>query len=114
MFHEKLQNIPGVEVRFQSPSFHECVLQLQTSADAVLERLAAYRIQGGLSLHEYYPELKNCVLVCVTETKTASDLDYYVQHLEKSLAGALGENHPSASGNFSFLTEPVSLVLSQG
>lgn len=75
---EKLSAIDGIKVVFESPSFHEIVIRLPQSADHVLEALAAKQIQGGLSLHAYYPELSDdCMLICVTETKTEADLDKF-------------------------------------
>lgn len=83
---EKMSAVKGVKVIFNGPSFHELVLRLPTSADSVLTSLADMKIQGGLSLHAYYPEMsEDCILVCVTETKTESDMDKFVNALQTVL-----------------------------
>ena len=33
---------------------------------------------GGLDLARYYPELENCMLVCVTEKRTKEEIDRLV------------------------------------
>lgn len=72
-----LTSIPGITQRFHSPFFHEIVLQLPSDSKAILKKLLQQGIQGGLDLSDYYPELKNCILVCATETKTKEDLERY-------------------------------------
>jgi len=44
-------------------------------------------ILTGLDLEIYYPELKNCILVCTTETKTSEDIENYLSVLTKVLEG---------------------------
>ena len=81
-----LTSIEGVETAFNRPVFHEQVLRLPASSASVLEKLAEARIQGGIDLSVYYPELENCVLFCATETKTNDDLVAYQQALASVLA----------------------------
>jgi glycine dehydrogenase subunit 1 len=38
-----------------------------------------------LPLGDYYPELPNAMLVCVTETRTKDDIDTFVAALAASL-----------------------------
>jgi len=83
---DKLAAIPGVTRAFASPFFHEVVLKLNDSAKDVLRALRAQGILGGLDISGWYPELGQAILVCVTETKTAADLDHYVQHMERILS----------------------------
>ncbi|MBV1921266.1 MAG: aminomethyl-transferring glycine dehydrogenase subunit GcvPA [Pseudomonadales bacterium] len=81
-----LTSIDGVETVFNRPVFHEQVIRLPGSSASVLEKLAEARIQGGIDLSTYYPELENCVLFCATETKTNDDLVAYQQALASVLA----------------------------
>ena len=81
MLKEKLTKIPGIEVVFESPVFHEIVLRLPKSVDAVLHALAKKKIQGGYALCKAYPELKNCLLICATETKTEDDINAFAKQL---------------------------------
>ncbi|MBD3812103.1 MAG: glycine dehydrogenase, partial [Betaproteobacteria bacterium] len=83
---DKLAAIPGVTRAFASPFFHEVVLKLNDNARDVLRALRAQGILGGLDLSGWYPELGQAILVCVTETKTAADLDHYAQQMERILS----------------------------
>jgi len=83
---EQLETLSGVKKVFHSPFFHEAVLQLSVAADKVLDQLKAQGILGGVLLEPYYPELKDTLLICATETKTTEDLDKYVAALRQILA----------------------------
>jgi len=83
---EKLNAIPNVSHAFASPYFHEVVLKINDNAKDVLRALRAQGILGGLDVSDWYPELGQAILVCVTETKTASDLDHYAQQMERILS----------------------------
>lgn len=82
---EKLTAIPGVELVFNRPFFHEAVLRVPKAAKKVVKDLAQQGIQAGYYLGDDYPELDNCILVCVTETKNSDDLDLYKQQLQTQL-----------------------------
>ncbi len=83
---EKLTAIPGVTRAFASPCFHEVVLKLNDNVKDVLRALRAQGILGGLDISGWYPELGQAILVCVTETKTAADLDQYAQQMQRILS----------------------------
>lgn len=85
LLKQKLAKITAVKVLFNAPQFHEFVLQLPKPADYILNALAKKKIQGGYALQQYFPELKNCILVCVTETKNAEDIDLFVNALSEVL-----------------------------
>ena len=75
---DALVKIPGVKQRFTSPFFHECVIEFPCSADKVLRALLLENILAGLDLSLMSKDLENCLLICVTETKTADDIKAYV------------------------------------
>ncbi len=80
---EKLTAISGITQAFTGPFFHEVVIRCNKSSSEILKQLSAQGILGGYALDADYPELKNCILVCATETKTASDLNQYVNEMKK-------------------------------
>lgn len=82
---KKLSQIKSVQQVFASPMFHEMVIKFDKSVEEVLQALGKNKIQGGFSLQKYYPELGNSLLLCVTETKTAEDLDLFVSQLRAAL-----------------------------
>lgn len=84
-----LTQIPQIELVFNHTYFHEFVIRLPKPVSNVLHTLSKVGIQGGYDLSAYYPELGNALLICVTETKTLADLNYYQQELSKSLSTLL-------------------------
>jgi glycine dehydrogenase subunit 1 len=82
---ERLCNIRGVKRGFNGAIFHEAVVCLPQTAASVLEKLSQRGIFGGYDLGHDYPELKNAILVCATETKTAADIERYAAALTEVL-----------------------------
>lgn len=77
-----LTQIEGVECAFTAPYFHEVLLKLNKPVDEVLNQLADAGIAGGYAPEAYYPHLKNTLLVCATEMRTAEDLAHYASTLQ--------------------------------
>jgi len=82
----QLTAIEGVETVFEQAYFHEAVLRLPKSAEDLIERLADKDITPGYDLSQEYPELKNSILVCATETKTETDITSFAQALQSALS----------------------------
>jgi len=81
-----LSQLPGVELVFAAPFFHEFVLRLPRSVAAILQGLVKKQIQGGYNLKSTYPELGDSLLVCATETKQPEDLEAYLKALKEVLS----------------------------
>ena len=85
---ERLAQVPGVELvtpRF----FNEFTLKLSQEARPVVRDLADRNILAGVSLGRLYPSeehLGNGLVVAVTETTTAEDVETFVSALEEVLA----------------------------
>jgi len=77
------ENVAGISRVFNRPLFHEVVVKLEQPVYDVLRALSAEGIVGGFPLEEEYPELENCLLLCATETKTDSDIDAFVEALNR-------------------------------
>ncbi|RFU61914.1 aminomethyl-transferring glycine dehydrogenase subunit GcvPA [Bacillus sp. V59.32b] len=75
----------GIEVVFDGPSFNEFVVKLPASYKEVNDRLFEKDIIGGFDLGRVYPELKNHMLVAVTELRTKEEIDAF--------AAELGDRH---------------------
>ena len=75
----ELLQADGHKLKFDGYFFNEFVLELNVPAKQVIKKLAKKGISAGYDLGEVNKELKNCLLVCVTETKTEADLHAYVQ-----------------------------------
>jgi glycine dehydrogenase subunit 1 len=92
-FAQQLSAIPGVTLVFGQPFFHEFVIRLNQPVEKVLDSFTKQGIAAGYSLKKDYPELGECLLVCVTETKTAEDLIRYENLLRSCLIhSASGKN----------------------
>jgi len=66
----------GCELRFAGPTFNELVARVKRGTPAQVNRaLLAKRIIGGLELGRFYPELSDCLLICVTEQNSREEID---------------------------------------
>lgn len=68
---------------FSRPVFHEFVVRLEKPTERVITQMAEQGVLAGYPLNDAYPELGNCLLVCVTETKTKEDIAYYKKILRE-------------------------------
>jgi glycine dehydrogenase subunit 1 len=82
---QRLLEIKGIKTRFSGAVFNEFVLELAKPWEEVEDSFKDKGIIGGLGLEESYPELGNCVLVCVTELHSKEDID----RLSEAFKGAL-------------------------
>ncbi len=82
---ERLSQINGIKRKFNGNSFNEFVIEFSGGLKKISGFLKKKGIIGGLNLGEYYPELKKCVLVCVTEMHKKDDIDRMVQALKESI-----------------------------
>lgn len=79
--YEELTEIPGCEKVFASPFFKEFVVRLNKPVEEVNASLLEKGIIGGLDLSKYYPAMKNCMLLCVTEKRSKDDIDRLVSEM---------------------------------
>ncbi len=79
---ERVALIDGVESIFSSTNFHEAMIQLPCSAQAIHTGLCEQGILGGYEPSEEYPELGNALLVCATETRTDEEIEHFAVQLE--------------------------------
>ncbi|GKS02808.1 aminomethyl-transferring glycine dehydrogenase subunit GcvPA [Sphingomonas aquatilis] len=85
---DRLSKVPGVELVTQS-FFNEFTLKLPKEARPVVRTLADRDILAGVSLGRLYPAedtLANGLIVAVTETTTAEDVETLAAALEEVLA----------------------------
>jgi len=78
---EKINNIEGYSTEFTSPYFNEFVIKSEKPANEINKMLADNGIIGGYELEKDFPELKNCILYCVTELSSKEDIDRLVDIL---------------------------------
>lgn len=78
----KLSNV--VELPFSTPTFNEFVIKC-SNAESVLKGLLDKGFLGGISLERFYPELKDHVLIAVTERRTREEIDNFIDSLSEVL-----------------------------
>ncbi|MCX6573014.1 MAG: aminomethyl-transferring glycine dehydrogenase subunit GcvPA [Candidatus Aminicenantes bacterium] len=83
---DRLLAVPGVKKRFSGPVFNEFVIDLPKPWAAVDAGLREKGLLGGFGLGSAYPELKNAVLVAVTELRTKDQIDRLARALQEVLS----------------------------
>lgn len=68
---------------FDAPFFNEFTLETPVPAQQVVDTLADQGILGGIRLDRFYPEMKNRMLVAVTEKRTREEMDAFVEALKQ-------------------------------
>ena len=75
---EALKKIPGVKVIGGERFFNEFAVCFPVDREIVLSTFRERGIEVGVSLDDYYPQLKGYFLVAVTEKKTKEQLDHFI------------------------------------
>lgn len=71
----------GLEIVYDGPCFNEFVVKLNQPIRELNRKLLQKGIIGGYDLGRDYPELKNHMLVAVTELRTKEEIDIFVKEL---------------------------------
>jgi glycine dehydrogenase subunit 1 len=81
-----LKGIKGVKSPFSGKVYNEFVIQTEKDWADIEKGLMKKKIIPGISLEKYYPELKKCGLVCVTEVSQKQDLDRFAEQFKEILS----------------------------
>jgi len=81
---DAIRLLKGCRIVFDAPTFNEFVLECEQPVSEVLEKCKHEKLYPGIALERWYPQLKNCLLMCATETKTKEDLDRCIAVLRKA------------------------------
>jgi glycine dehydrogenase subunit 1 len=71
----------GFVLPFKGTTFNEFVIKFPEGFEKTRKRLLDKGIVAGLPLTDYFPELRGCYLLCVTETKSREDMDELVEEV---------------------------------
>ena len=82
---DRLSGIKGVEVKRSSPTFNEFTVKLPKDPNEVIGKMIDRGFEAGFPLGRYYKDLKNHMLIAVTEKKTKHQIDSYASALENAL-----------------------------
>ncbi|MFC1480409.1 aminomethyl-transferring glycine dehydrogenase subunit GcvPA [Candidatus Omnitrophota bacterium] len=82
---KKLDGIKGVEVKKSSPTFNEFTMKLPKDPNEVIGKMVERGFEAGFPLGRYYDDMKDYMLVAVTERRTKQEIDAFAEALEDSL-----------------------------
>jgi glycine dehydrogenase subunit 1 len=76
---EVLGRLPGAGLRFRRPFFKEFTLRLNGDVSVLVSELLSAGYHAGLPLGRWYPDLKDCLSVAVTEKRTRQEIEGLAQ-----------------------------------
>jgi glycine dehydrogenase subunit 1 len=77
----EVTKLAGFTAVFNATYFKEFIIRCPRPVAQINEELLKEKIIGGVDLGIYYPELENCMLLCVTENRTQEDISNLVKKL---------------------------------
>ncbi|MFQ5779585.1 MAG: aminomethyl-transferring glycine dehydrogenase subunit GcvPA, partial [Nitrospiria bacterium] len=80
--YRKIKAIPGYSDPFGGPFFKEFVIHLSHPASRFLERSSSAGLFAGIDLGAYYRELKDHLLICITEQHQTEEIDRLVHRFQ--------------------------------
>ena len=83
--HDRIKELKGIKPAFDQEFFKEFVVETEKPAQEVLDALLEYKIFGGVPLSIFNENLKNHILIAVTEKRSKEELDKFVDSLSKVL-----------------------------
>jgi glycine dehydrogenase subunit 1 len=83
---EQLGKIPGVKLRYQRPFFKEFAIRLPGDPPALLAALRKQGFLAGLHLGQWHPDLKDSLIVAVTEMRTKAEIDGLVAAMRRAIS----------------------------
>lgn len=80
---DSISKIKGYKVAFEQPFFNEFAVKCPVDAEKVVKHLYSKKILAGYPLGKAYPELKDHLLIAVTEKRTKKEMDDLLAGLEE-------------------------------
>ena len=77
----RIESIDGFEKRFKTVHFNEFVIKSKHDLMMIYEKMLRKKVQIGLPLQGFFSDLKNCMLVGITEAYTDEEIDFYINSL---------------------------------
>jgi glycine dehydrogenase subunit 1 len=80
---QQIDALPGYLLWNEGPFFNEFVVSCPRPVAEINEALLEYGIIGGFDLGGFYPELKDHMLIAVTEVNSREEIDAFAQALRE-------------------------------
>ena len=68
---------------FRSLHYNEFVIDFGQDPEKIILELEKFNVQAGLPLGRFYPNLKNCMLFCVTEQNSLEDIELLIKTIKR-------------------------------
>ncbi|MDQ6644861.1 MAG: aminomethyl-transferring glycine dehydrogenase subunit GcvPA [Chloroflexota bacterium] len=81
--YRQITALPGFEPVFSAPFFDEFVIKSPVPTQKLQQHFEQADIVGGYDLSLDYPDMQNCLLFCVTETRAKEEIDRLVAVLKE-------------------------------
>jgi glycine dehydrogenase subunit 1 len=79
---DQIQKIKGFSLMFNQPFFKEFLIQCPISPQEIIDRLLAEKLFAGINISRFDYQMDNALLIAVTEKRTRSDMDHFVNALK--------------------------------
>lgn len=83
----RISELPGFSLWSDAQFFHEFVVRCPKPVSEINEELLEYGILGGYDLGQDYPDLKNHMLIAVTEMVSKEEIDLLADSLVEVTRG---------------------------
>ena len=104
---QQLQAVRGAALPFAGSYFNEFVVKTPGRAEDLLRELRREKILGGVHLGQFYPELQDHLLVCVTETANKLSIDHMAQVYDRFSNREKAQRETSEAGSHALGQEKV-------
>ncbi len=84
---DQIAAISGYKVRNEWTFFNEFVVECNEDPKKIIDFLLHEGVLGGLDLGDFYPDMKNCLLLAVTEKNTKEEIDILTDLLQEVANG---------------------------
>jgi glycine dehydrogenase subunit 1 len=84
---ERLAAVPGISLAHAGAFFKEFAIRIEgREGQAVLDAVEAAGYHGGVALGRWYPELRDAILIAVTENRSREEIDGLVAAYRRAVA----------------------------
>jgi glycine dehydrogenase subunit 1 len=79
---EQITKMDGFKLKYQTPFFKEFIVETPLPPQKIIKGLLDKNILAGVDMSQFDPDLRNCLLICVTEKRTKKEIDHFINELK--------------------------------
>ena len=88
---QKLATIPGYQILNKKPTYNEFLVKCP-NVNELIEQCKQENLLPPLIISKYFPDMKDIVLVCVTESNSREDIEKFIHAAQKASNKNIGGN----------------------